>query len=273
MVDQIGRLGIRCPVDDACVDDATCLACRLGAPRAGTHCVYPYEMLRGMMDGSGREAAHLSATMLGGICQRQTWLQQRTGYYVDPSKHWPALRGTIGHQLIEQYSEPGAIVETRFEIDLDGQRFTGQIDKFHPERKTLTDFKTKAESKRQPLEPQPEHVMQLNVYRWLLWHGWPQQPVGPYRPGEPARIPVDRMELVYWTFGWIAQLEVPTLEFSEVEEYIRNGLAVLTSEQAPSIPADLDPAGLRGKVSTFCQNWCPVRRSCLQLLKDEDHEF
>jgi hypothetical protein len=264
------RAGIHCPIDQQNVSDETCLACRLGAPRAGVHCVYPFELLKGMMNDAGRERAHISATMLGGICPRQTWLQSREPWHASPERMYPALRGTIGHAMVEMHPEPGAIVEQRFEAVIDGITVTGQIDKLHPGNRTITDFKTKAEGKKAPDAPQQEHIWQLNTYRWLVRHGWPQEPIRDgrttlYTPGTPANIEIDRLFLVYWTFGWVAQIEVPVLPEAEVAHYIASGAAVQAAPEPPDVPGDLDPWR-----STFCRDWCPVRMACVHRLADDD---
>lgn len=269
------RIGVKCPVDGERIDDETCIACRTGCPRAQTHCVYTFEMLKGMMSSKGREHAHVSATMLGG-CQRQTWLQAREDWHLDPERSYAALRGTVGHAFMEAHPEPGAIVEQRFELETPWGKLTGQIDKIHPGRKTITDFKTKPEDKRPLSKPQTDHIMQLNVYRYLVKHGWPQDPVKQgrkvlYRPGVPANIEIDRLELVYWTFGWVKQLEVPILEKREVLAHIERGMRALSRETPPDLPEDLDPVGHghRGP-SVLCRDWCPVRTHCLRHLLDQD---
>lgn len=275
----MARAGIHCPIDGERIDDDTCLSCRTGAPRAGTHCDYPYEMLKGMMDDSGRERAHISATMLGGVCRRQTWLQARHDWHANPDRSYAALRGTLGHLVMERNPEPGAVCEQRFEIVLDGVTVTGQIDKIHLDRRTITDFKTKAETKTPPKQPQDDHVMQLNVYRYLVMHGWPQRVLAKdsaghklakrYAVGKPAGIAIDRLELVYWTLGWVKRLDVPLLDDETVLRYMLDGALTQASDTCPAVPDDLDPAGLAGRASVFCTEWCPVRYECLDRMMYE----
>jgi hypothetical protein len=265
----MARIGIICPIDGAKISDEACLACRTGPPRAGEHCAYPYEMLRHMMDGSGRERAHVSATMLGGACPRQTWLQSRCDWHLDPGRAYAALRGTVGHAFMERHPEPGAIVEQRFEAVIDGITVTGQIDKIHPGNRRITDFKTKPEDKAPPSRPQPDHVMQLNVYRWLVNYGWPQDRIAigddrAWIPGEPAGIGIDELELVYWTFGWVKRIAVPLLPEDQVLAYIRTGAAAQTGSECPPVPPGMDPFR-----STFCREWCSVRHACIAHLADD----
>lgn len=233
-----------------------------------------------MTDDSGRETAHVSATMLGGICPRQTWLKGRRPWYLNPERSYQAYRGTIGHLMLEQYPEPGAIYEQRFELVLpDGRIVTGKIDKLHPGRKEITDAKTKAEDKAQPKRPDAGYVWQLNFYRYLAWHGSPQVAIThdgignpldhPILPGRPANIPIERLQLNYWTFGWVKTIPVPLLAEEDVLNSILEGVSTQYDDEPPPIPAHLDPAGLKnGTPATFCRDWCPVREACLELLLD-----
>lgn len=268
------RAGVLCPVDKARITDEECLACRTGTPRVETRCHYPYEILKGMMDGSGRETAHISATMLGG-CKRQTWLEAREKWWMNPDTSYPALRGTVGHAFIEKYPEPGAIAEVRFEAEIDGHKITGQIDKLHPGSKKITDFKTKAEDKNPLAKPQSDHVLQLNVYRWLVKHGWPQQlvfadaqgnAIEPLVPGTPANIEIAELELAYWTFGWSKLLQVPILSEDEVLTHITNGIKILQREEPPAIPPGLDPFKEK---CVLCTVWCDVREACMRHELDD----
>lgn len=272
----MARVGIHCPIDGETVSDGECLACRTGAPRAGVHCDFPYEMLKGMMDDSGRERAHVSATMLGGVCPRQTWLQANRDWHANPDRTYAALRGTLGHLVMERNPEPGSVAEQRFEAEVEGYLVTGQIDKIHLGRRTITDFKTKAEDKKPPQRPQDDHVLQLNVYRWLVRHGWPQRVLAKdstgaklprkFAVGTPAGIEIERLELVYWTLGWVKRLDVPILDDETVYRHIVEGLARQVDDVPPPVPDGLDPTGRRGRVSTFCADWCPVHHECLLSL-------
>lgn len=263
------RIGICCPVDNATVDDDSCLACRTGPPRAGVHCNYSYEMLKGMMDSSGRATAHLSATMLTSLCPRRTQLEQQESFHMSPSRLFPAWRGTMGHRMTEAHPEPDCIYEQRFEahlmIDDRKIRITGQVDKINPGQRLIQDFKTKTDSKLTRLKtPEESHIQQLNIYRWLVWHGWPQKKLKHgevlYKVGWPAHIEIDRLELLYWSMNGTKPLPCPTWSFEETEAFIREKVAVLTGELA-EVPATLNPTSSR-----MCLDWCPVRMHCLSAV-------
>lgn len=231
-----------------------------------------------MLDDSGRESAGVSATMLGGICPRQTWLKQQTEWYANPERHYDAYRGTLSHLMLEQHPEPGSLAEHRFEVALpNGRIVTGKVDKVHPAQKKITDFKSKAEHKDAPERADKSYVWQLNVYRYLVFHGSPQTAIthdacgtellSPYLPGEPAGIVIDELELNYWTFGWVKELKVPVMPDDVILDYLLKGSSEQYAAAPPPIPDDLDP-GIK-KTSKFCLNWCPVRTACLSYLLDE----
>lgn len=259
------RCGILCPVDQTKISDEECLSCRTGAPRAGEHCVFTFEMLAGMMDGSGRERAHVSATMLTSGCPRRVVLERQTDWHANPQTAFAAWRGTMGHAMTERHPEPGCVYEQRFETELAiagrKQKITGQVDKIDLNQRLITDFKTKTESKLKRLKaPQPEHVLQLNIYRWLLTVGWPQRKltVGDrvYVPRKPAGIAIDRLRLVYWSMEGPKEMEAPLMELDEVEAVVRSRLELLSG--LPPVPDDLDPWK-----SVICTKWCAVRDACV----------
>lgn len=263
------RIGIQCPVDQACIDDQTCLTCRSGAPRAGRHCDFSYEMLQGMMDNSGRKTAHVSATMLTASCQRRTWLEREQDYHVSPLQLFPSWRGTMGHAMTERHPQPDVIYEQRFEIEiqLSGQtmKVTGQIDKLNIHGRLIEDFKTKADGKLKSLkEPESAHIWQLNVYRYLVKHGWPQQPFThrrkKYQPGKSAKIEVETLKLTYWSMSEPRPLWAPVYTDAEVEAFIKERAVTYISE-CPDVPADLDPFRSR-----LCSDWCAVRDHCVDRL-------
>lgn len=220
-----------------------------------------------MMDSSGRATAHTSATMLTASCPRRVWLEQNTEYYVNPLRVFPAWRGTMGHKMTEANPQPDCIYERRFEsiITINGKDYsvTGAIDKLDITNKHIEDFKTKADSKINKLQfPEEAHVWQLNVYRWLVWNGWPQVPFTHnkkrYKVGKPANIEIDSLKLVYWSMEKPKDLYPHVKPLDEVYEYIVERLLNLVNG-LPDIPADLDPFS-----SPICCDWCAVRKKCVE---------
>ena len=260
------RIGIKCPVDHAEITDESCLACRAsGCARVVRDCGLTYEMLAGMTDQRGRATAHVSATMLTSSCPRRTYLERSTDYYADPEKLFPAWRGTMGHLMTEAYPQPGAIYEQRFETKIllpSGKELliTGQIDKLDIQGRHIEDFKTKADAKLLKLrEPEEAHIWQLNIYRWLVYTGWPQKKVAGLVPNVAAEIEVHSLKLVYWSMTGTKPLIAPIYDLEEVEAYVIARADAL--QNLPSVPGDLDPYK-----SVLCRDWCPVRQACLDEL-------
>jgi hypothetical protein len=261
------RIGIQCVIDLTPVDDHTCLQCRTGTARAGTHCHFSYEMLKGMMDSSGRTSAHISATMLTAACQRKVWLEKREDYHVNPIRMFPAWRGTMGHLMTEAHPAPNIIYEHRFELDMTIDdiplKITGQIDKLDIDGKKIEDFKTKADAKMSKLrQPEPAHIWQLNIYKYLVKYGWPQQSFKhgskTYKPGKPAGIAIEELKLTYWSMQEPRAIIAPIYDEKDVESFIREKAANLVGE-CPDIPDNLDP-----HVDKLCTDWCPVRSACME---------
>lgn len=266
----MGRIGIICPVDKRARSDADCLRCRTGVhplTTTGEWCDLSYEMLSGMFDGSGRVSAHVSATQLCG-CRRKVVLEAAHDYYADPLKLFPAWRGTMGHAAAERYPEPGCIYEQRFELAIPGHKkpFTGQIDKIDVARKQITDFKTKDKL---PDGPDIRHVWQLNVYRHLVMHGWPQQAFEGIYGGErwifpvgvPAEIEIDTLVLVYWSMKGVVQYECPVWTHDATWEFIKDGYEEIIDDELPPIPEGYDPFH-----GPLCTQWCPVNQHCVAAL-------
>lgn len=270
-------LGVICPIDRQRISTEDCLKCRMSAvpPRPGQphFCEYSYEQLKGMLDTKGRETAHISATMLGG-CRRQIRLQANEDYYWHPSKLFASFRGTLSHQLMESHPEPGCLYENRFEVNIPGfdEPLTGQIDKVNILTEKITDFKSKD---RLPEAPDDKHIMQLNIYRYLVMHGWPQNPFTasfpngdvwdfPYKV--PAEIQVKQLELVYFSMSGVRTFSLdsgtdplPIYPEQTVYDYIVEGMRELADPRLPEIPSDRNPFG-----NKLCTEWCPVRDTCIE---------
>ena len=236
-------------------------------------CEYSYEQLKGMLDTSGRSTAHISATMLGG-CRRQVRLQAEENYYGHPARLFAAFRGTLSHQVMESNPEPGCLYENRFEVLIPGFNtpLTGQVDKINVIRKKITDFKSKD---RLPDYPDDKHIMQLNVYRYLVMHGWPQVPftatfpngdVWDFPLNAPAEIEIDQLELVYFSMSGVRTFSLdsgtdplPIYSDDAVLSYIVEGMRELADPRLPEIPSDRNPFG-----NKLCTDWCPVRDICIE---------
>lgn len=296
------RVGIQCPIDGARIDDATCLACRAGAPRAGRHCDFSYEMLAAMMDGSGRATAYVSASGTDPLCARQEWLMEREPYWTEPGRGFAAARGTMGHTWMQSWPQPGAIYEQRFQTDIPGYAipFTGQLDKLWPHlipdvndpttwEWTIEDGKSKEDDKIPEKDAKRSNIYQLNSYHLLVWEGSPQQEISTDAygdplpgglvlwPGVPARLRVTRLLLYYFSMSRPKQMEAPIFPEARTKQIILDTMKRRTSPTILPVTRDLDPRRVfrdkeTGAIKGYCHNWCPVKGACVAALLDEDDD-
>lgn len=261
------RVGVHCCLTGEDLTDAEALE-----HSKRQECELAPEMMAGILDESGRETAFISATMLTG-CRRQVRLKMEEDYRVYPQKMFPAWRGTLGHLAMERYPEPGYLYEGRWQIQLPGvsKPFTGQIDKLGIKQKRIIDFKTKQDAKI-PSFPEKAHILQLNIYRWLVFNGWPQKPfrmragglMHEFKPGEPAKIEIEHLELVYWSFSKVRKLSVPLMPMEEVESFVKAKLQETLGKETPPVPEELNP--LR---HPLCTDWCPVQQFCVDRMLNQ----
>ena len=271
---------IRCVVDRSEETPAGCVACAeaLTAPK-GRRCQFTASILRGMYDSSGRADAGVSATSLTG-CPRQTVLQALYPYTADPERLWPAFRGTLGHDLVQRHPDPGCTVEVRYRRRYGpkpGEWLTGQMDEVDPRMRLVRDYKTGSK----PPDPddvrlggfKESWVWQLNLYRWILAAGERMD------TGEPVRLDVTRLGIVYLHADAVYKYTVPVLPLPEVEAFVL--------KTAPTIQYALDrkrdydgiedahgrelamdsvpwpePA-YNPQRDKICVDWCPSRDRCL----------
>lgn len=133
---------------------------------------YPYEVLLGMQKNLSKvRPRRITVTTLLG-CPRKVHLERDAEFFADPAKNYPAYRGTIIHQMMENAKTPGATVEQRIERVFEGTTISGQIDWFKVMKakngKTLLrDYKSTDDLPRFNTA-YSSHRQQVNLYRWLL---------------------------------------------------------------------------------------------------------
>lgn len=241
-----------------------CLACsRNRGPRK---CSTPYQVIYAMTQNKvERKDAGLSATMLLD-CPRRVILQQEEDYEERPSAFWPRLRGTLGHLLVERYGDGigPAIAEVRFtkEIDIDGVKLTvtGKPDMVLPNHKLIIDYKSNknVDDEYQPMvkgKAKPEHVEQVNIYRWLMAGGTNME------TGEIADIDIDKAEIHYFDLmRWMAPISVPVWPLAQAEAFIKTKARPLVAyKQNATLPPIMKD--FWGDRHLFC-SFCPVREQC-----------
>lgn len=241
-----------------------CLACsRNRGPRT---CSTPYQVIYAMTQNAvERKDAGLSATMLLD-CPRRVILQQEDDYVERPSAYWPRLRGTLGHLLVERYGTDigPAIAEVRFTrtLTVDEQEITitGKPDMVLLNHKLIIDYKSNknVDDDYQPMKAgkaKPEHVEQVNIYRWLLAGGTNMD------TGEVTSIEIDHAEIHYFDLmRWMAPIKVPIWPLAQVEAFLRTKARPLVQyRQNGTLPPIL--TDFWGDRHLFCA-YCPVREQC-----------
>ncbi len=177
----------------------------------------------------------MTATMLTG-CLRLAAFRQQHEYYERPSAMWARLQGTAFHLLLQRAASDGEVVEQRFCRGLTGVEVCGTPDILIPARKLLLDYKR---PKSLPREAKPEHVAQVNIYRWLV---------------EP-QYEVDNLELVYLGASGPRRLPAAVWPLAQTEAYVAARATILAAALAGGAlpPPEPEP--------TYCTT-CPFRAEC-----------
>lgn len=204
------QIGVRCPRGE--IEWEECLTkC---APNPLHPCDYTPDLLNLMRvdyADPDREPGVESFTptrLLG--CQRRGVLEGDADYFVDVDGAYKMVRGHMVHRLMELANYPSAVsvmrekrmgvqVETSFGPKL----FTGKADLIVLKQVThnirdgkpefiyhckVVDYKSTSEIKHELVEAKPEHVLQVNMYAWLV-----QQALS----NEDELYLVDELEIVY----------------------------------------------------------------------------
>lgn len=126
----------------------------------------PFPVAKAMLDDEGRPTEGFSITELLSGCLRCKVLQRYEPYTEDIMERWHRWRGTAFHSSLEAHPVPGTVSEVRFYSRIGDDVVSGKPDIIYPN--AIVDLKT---TKRIPLYgPWPNHVEQLNAYRWLVNH-------------------------------------------------------------------------------------------------------
>lgn len=271
----------------------TCLTCaKYGEPDA---CAFPLPLIATMAANQGsRDGAGLSATTLIG-CPRFEKLARAHDYYEDPEDYYPRFHGTSLHAGLE-YALAGqedVISEERFYRDVVDDDWivdpaTGEIiEKSNTVLATLSgkpdivlpkwkgigkiyDGKRAGRRRIYPgMDPRPEHVQQLNIYRWILAKGRPQHPTtdeGGVQTYEIVNIPIGEASIIY--IGDQGMVEVP-VEIMPLDEVERMVVELVRHRDAQAIPPVLPHRKVRNRntgVVTMERHWkcgyCPLQDVC-----------
>lgn len=142
----------------------------------------------------------LSPTALSG-CVRRLILSRREDYWTEPAKLFDVTRGGLVHGFLDNCGIPGVIQERRiYKTVTTGPdspwTISGRVDYYDPAKKRISDIKTMSDKGLYVVYNQgakPEHIWQLNLYRWLMWGGHLDTPDGPQ-----IFWPVDTLQLHFF---------------------------------------------------------------------------
>lgn len=164
-------------------------------------CQFTYPILKGMAANEEKQRSGIHVTSLLN-CLRKVVLDHRHDLYVSPEQTYWAFRGQLAHSIVELAQTEGAVVEQTFTREVEGIPIIGTPDVIYPDRGLLVDYKTTAMVPKKG--PYPHHILQVNVYRWLV----------------QKQYRIDRLEIVYLDMKGTVRCQAPLMTFQEVEEFI-----------------------------------------------------
>jgi hypothetical protein len=282
--------GVRCRYKGN-VSNEDCERCSLDPLHP---CHFTPDMLRLMREDSEPGPSEFSPTRLMS-CDRQSALQHGHDWRLDPWDKWPMTRGHMVHSLMEQAVYPYALqvvrerrLSTPIQTAYGLQNLTGKPDLVVVKsiekgvgKAKVVDYKSTREIKHELVEPHRNHVMQVNMYAWLvnktLKHvvedGWSALPIEVDEleivyvdmartrrftsagPGQDTGKLLDRKNKVYETL-YLAPIDMVPPE--ELEAWI-----VKRIEKKIRAREKLPPP-LEGDAAWVCPR-CPIRDVCYQL--------
>ena len=171
---------------------------------AATHnqpCQFSYPILKGMVANEEKERTGIHVTSLLN-CLRKVVLDQRHDRYVSPAQTYWTFRGQLAHAIVELAQTESAVVEQTFTREVEGIPIVGTPDVIYPDQGLLVDYKTTAMVPKKG--PYPHHVLQVNIYRWLV----------------QAHHRINRLEIVYLDMKGTVRAEAPLMTLEQVEEFV-----------------------------------------------------
>ena len=194
-------------------------------------CTFTADLIAGMRwqaehDEDGEEVVFSPSRLLS--CDRRAGLEVGVGEeassWLDTSASYPLFRGNMVHALMERVKHvPGTdslIREVRFSVEVETRYglkvFSGKSDLVTVKERVLlhkpgmrfpqellickvTDYKSKKKIEHSLTKPSREHVMQVNMYRWLVEQALPEWLVlkEGYFEGPAPLVLVDELEIAY----------------------------------------------------------------------------
>ncbi len=168
--DTAGRLPEWLPLDDA-----------LKYAEDGKWSPWPYEIVRAMFEGY-QNRDYISTSTLVDHCVRSDVIKRKFDYVEDLENLYVPFRGTMIHQVLENYAHADAIAEARFWTTVAGVEISCSPDHLTAQR--LTDWKV-TENPPQYNNPWPNHQEQVQFNAFIVRN---------YESADRANFPFDPHE-------------------------------------------------------------------------------
>lgn len=182
-------------------------------------------------------------------CNRRIYLTAKLDVYPELESLYYAFRGTIFHLLLERFTNnEDYIVEKTFTATYKGVEISGKPDLIILKKPIrLKDYKT-IEALPKWGSPYPHHIVQLNLYKWLLAQNG---------------IEVEKMAIVYLMMKNLVEVEINECWTKEYcEEYLDKTLVKLyeyfEKEETPPVIPEFPTYWM-------CQGYCPVTKECIEM--------
>jgi hypothetical protein len=247
----------------------TAFVCPETAPTAGqkntfAHCLHtcPHKCLPKSVlhiivrteTGNEHVGDMVSPTALSG-CARRLKLTRSEDYAVEPERLYSATRGSLYHGFVENQDIPDVTTEQRiYKYVTQGEGapwlISGRVDFYDRAEKSIEDFKTIADKGTYILfnkGAKPEHIWQLNLYRWLAHGGHLGAPDGPQ-----VFWPVQKLQLHYCLMNRV--ISTGKVHIEEKNEYRKPGGLAFNKLKAGQFAAVDKPYGLEKKRERFPPN-------------------
>lgn len=255
------------------------------------------ELMRHHDDEEPDNLTHSPSRLLG--CNRKAILMSSEPYYLNVEHEYAALRGTLIHNGIENIGRhPLPVLKeqrivTMVDTKYGPQEFSAKADcvvvvsdKTVRKKRTVhvkvRDYKTKGEIGHDFVAPEREHVMQVNMYAWVV------QRNAATLFGPNTEVVVDELEINYLGSNkprrftsagplqalgkkprngeqeYLTLESITLLPMERVERFIRARIERRIAERNAGLPPVLE-----GDDAKWCFR-CPVQQACIIAAKKEE---
>jgi hypothetical protein len=145
--------------------------------------VYPLPFWEALIRNTTSDRGIRLSPSSAGRCARLNLLKATEPYWLDPDKAFPLLRGTAWHGLMEHGEGSEITLQLPITVPIDSGPvevlLRGRLDYYDAATQRIIDFKSvgkwwyfdaKSGKRVQKPLPEPEHVVQVNLYRLLAEH-------------------------------------------------------------------------------------------------------